>query len=395
MAEQPLIVFVGHDATRTGAPASLLRIVEWFAKRPGPAPVVVLGEGGPLEGDYARCAEVHVWNQPYPAPLDPRRLVNAVLRRLGHIDKERLSRQQASIVRGLSGRRVGAIFNNTGLNAPIVGALKAALRVPVVSRIPELEAFMRRNNTEGSADRVLALSDHLIAVSQAVKDNLVGRHKVAPGRITVVHGACASERVPRGTARLREQLGLPATAFLAGGCGTMDWRKGIDLFIQVAHRVAKQPECGDIHFCWIGSPVSQTSGVELQYEVELHSLGRRLFLLGEVPETAPIMAELDVFLLPSREDPFPLVMLEAARQGLPIVCFEGSGGATEFVDATTGVVVPMLAVEAMARAVTDLREAPARREALGRQAHEKSLAYTTERMGGEVLRVLESVVSVR
>jgi glycosyltransferase involved in cell wall biosynthesis len=395
MAEQPLILFVGHDATRTGAPASLLRIVEWFAKNSGYAPVVVLGDGGPLESDYASCAELHVWNQPYAAPLDPRRLVNALLRRAGHIDKALLTRHQASIVRRLSGRRVAAIFNNTGLNAAIVGALKAALRVPVVSRIPELEAFMRRNNIEGSAARVLALSDRLVAVSQAVKDNLVARHGVSAERVTVVHGACAAAPVARGAGRLREKLGLPATAFLAGGCGTMDWRKGIDLFIQVAHRVARRPECGDIHFCWIGSPVSQASGIELHYEVELHSLARRLFFLGEVPDTAPLMADLDLFLLPSREDPFPLVMLEAARQGVPIVCFEGSGGAAEFVDDTLGATVPMLDTAAMAQAVMALRDAPERRSALGRRAQEKSLAYTTERMGGEILRVLESVVSIR
>ncbi len=395
MAEQPLIVFVGHDATRTGAPASLLGIVEWFAQSSSYAPVVVLGESGPLEADYARRAELHVWNQPYAAPLDPRRLVNALLRRLGHIDKELLTRHQAAIVRRLSSRRVAAIFNNTGLNASIVGALKAALGVPVVSRIPELEAFMRRNNREGSADRVLALSDHFVAVSQAVKDNLVARHKVDAGRVTVVHGACAATPVARGAGRLREKLGLPASAFLAGGCGTMDWRKGIDLFIQVANRVAKTPECGDIHFCWIGGPVSQASEIELRYEVELHSLARRLFFLGEVPETAPLMADLDLFLLPSREDPFPLVMLEAARQSVPIVCFEGGGGAKEFVDDTVGVTVPMLDVVAMAQAVKALREAPERRAALGRRAHEKSLAYTPGRMGGEILRVLDSVISIR
>lgn len=395
MAQEPLIVFVGHDGGRTGAPISLLRIVEWFAGNAPYPRAAILSNGGALEADYAKCAALHVWNQPYPTAWDPRRLANLVLRRLGHVDKELLSRHQRAIVRRLSGQSVGAIFNNTGLNGNIVGALKSALGAPVVSRIPELEAYMRKNNLEGSADSTLALSDHFIAVSQAVKDNLVRRHDVAAERITVVHGACASTRLPRRSGRLREKLGIPADAFVAGGCGTMDWRKGVDLFIQVANRVAKSATGAGIYFCWIGGCVSQASGIELHYEVELHSLEARLFLLGEVPDTAPYLADLDLFLLPSREDPFPLVVLEAARQGVPIACFEGSGGATEFVDEAVGIAVPMLDIAAMARAVEEFRRTPERRAALGEAAHRKSLGYTAERMGRATLAVLQEAIERR
>lgn len=392
MAQQPLIVFVGHDGGRTGAPLSLLRLVEWFASHaPGPIEVV-LRNGGPLEDDYRRHAPVHVWNEPYPNPLDARRLLNKALRRLGHVDEALLARRQRAIVRALAKRRVAAIFGNTGLTGHILGTLKSALGAPVVTRIPELEAYMRRNNLDGSAGRALELSDHFVAVSQAVKDNLVRRHGVAAERITVIHGACAAPRLARGAGGLREKLGIPENAFVAGGCGTMDWRKGIDLFIQVANRVAKSPDCADIYFCWIGNCVSESSGLELHYEIELHGLAGRLFFLGELPDPAPCLADLDLFLLTSREDPFPLAMVEAARQGVPVVCFEGSGGATEFVDDTVGAAVPMLDVGAMAQAVKDLEASPARRAALAEGAYRMSLRYTPERMGEATYAVLKSVM---
>jgi len=374
---------------------SLLRIVEWFAGHTAHPRAVILRNDGPLAPEYAKYAEVHVWDQPYPTPWDPRRLVNKALRRLGHVDPALLSRHQALIVKNLSARHVGAIFNNTGLNGPILAALKAALDARVVSRIPELEAYMRKNNVDGSVDRVLALSDHFVAVSQAVKDNLVRAHAVAPERITVIHGACAATRRPHGAARLREKLGVPDNAFLVGGCGTLDWRKGIDLFIQVANLAAKRTDCAGIYFCWIGAFVSEHSGIELRREIEMHSLGRRLFFLGEVADTAPLLADLDLFLLTSREDPFPLVMLEAARQGVPIICFEGSGGATEFVDGAVGATVPMLDVSAMTQLVRRLKEEPGHRAELAAAAHIKSLAYTTERMGEATYAVLKSAALVR
>jgi glycosyltransferase involved in cell wall biosynthesis len=121
-------------------------------------------------------------------------------------------------------------------------------------------------------------------------------------------------------------------------------------------------------------------------------LGGRLFLIGEVADTAPYMAGLDLFLLTSREDPFPLVMLEAARQAVPVVCFEGAGGATEFVDETVGATVPMLDVAGMTAAVKRFKASPELRRRVGDSAYERSLQYTITRMGGQTCDVLKSVM---
>lgn len=392
MTHEPLIIFVGHYAGRTGAPISLLRIVEWFAINANHPCIVVLNNGGPLVEEYAKCATVHLWNQPCQPQRDLRNRINAVLRRSGPTEQERLSQHQTAIVSSLSTHNVGAIFNNTGVNGHILEALKSVLHVPIISRIPELEAYMRKNNENRSVDRVLALSEHFVAVSQSVKDNLVHRHAVSPERVSVVHGACATSRLVRGAGKLREKLHIPEDAFVVGGCGTMDWRKGIDLFIQVANRAVKSLDCADTYFCWIGGCVSESTCIEFHYEIELLSLSERLFFLGEVADTAPYLADLDLFLLTSREDPFPLVMLEAARQGVPIVCFEDGGGGPEFVDSTAGITVPMLDVAGMTQAVKDLKGAPELRSVLGRGAYQKSLTYTTERMGKETYDVLRTVL---
>src|SRR5205814_4023764 len=71
--------------------------------------------------------------------------------------------------------------------------------------------------------------------------------------------------------------------------------------------------------------------------------------LGVKRDARPYLRAGDVFLLSSREDPFPLVALEAAQCGLPILCFADSGGMQEFVEGDAGYVVPAADVEAMAR----------------------------------------------
>jgi glycosyltransferase involved in cell wall biosynthesis len=78
---------------------------------------------------------------------------------------------------------------------------------------------------------------------------------------------------------------------------------------------------------------------------------------------------MDVFTLPSREDPFPLVVLEAMALARPVVGFD-VGGVREQLD-DTGVVVDAEDVSAMANAVVALLDDEAERRRLGALAAER------------------------
>ncbi len=66
---------------------------------------------------------------------------------------------------------------------------------------------------------------------------------------------------------------------------------------------------------------------------------------------------MDLFALPSREDAFPLAMLEASAAQLPVVTF-ASGGAPELVDDEVGRVVPYPDLDGFAAALEELRRRP-------------------------------------
>lgn len=389
---QRTIVFVGHGASRTGAPASLLKVIRWIATNTDHPCILVLGNDGPLVEEYSKYAAVHIWNKLVKVNAVRQSVFGDLFERVNKLVPRALGRHRARIVRQIGSPNIGCIFNNTGVNGHILEALKSAIQAPVISRIPELEAYMRKNNRNGSVDRILKLTDHFVAVSNAVKANLVDRHAIAPERVSVIYGSCDTQQVPRGTFKLRDKLGIPIDAFLIGGCGTLDYRKGIDLFIQVANYCRAKLNRNDVYFCWIGACVSHDSCIEYKYEVEQLQLGSQFFFLGEIADPTPYFAELDLFLLTSREDPFPLVMLEAARQGVPIACFSGGGGAVEFVDETVGFTLPLLDVEGMAHAVSTLQGDKELRTRLGKNAHEKSLAHTPERMGKEIYEVMASLM---
>ena len=62
-----------------------------------------------------------------------------------------------------------------------------------------------------------------------------------------------------------------------------------------------------------------------------------------------IYLSLDIFLLTSREDPFPLAAIDAGILGMPIFCFDKATGIAEVVDSSF--VVPYLDVEEMANRI--------------------------------------------
>lgn len=384
------IVFVGHGASRTGAPVSLLNIIRWTRTHSNFDCHLILGNGGPLVDEYSRFASVYVWNKALGHASGHRQLATRLLSWAGRGGPTPAQRQSEILVQ-IQSLPIRCIFNNTGVNGHILEAVRSRTTAPIVSRIPELEGYMRKNNRNGSVDRILALTDRFVAVSEAVKMNLVHRHAVPTERVDVVYGACGTPRLPHGAAGLRTKLGLPDGAFLVGACGTLDYRKGVDLFIQLAHHCVNRLGRRDVHFCWIGACVSHDSCIEYKFEAEHLGLQDHLFFVGQLDETAPAFAEMDVFALTSREDPFPLVMLEAARQGSPVVCFQDSGGAVEFVDEQIGAAVPMLDIAAFAQAVLTLRDAPEQRHRLGEGAHQRSLAYTPERMASAIHNVIEQV----
>lgn len=376
------VIFIGHDATRTGAPNSLLKIIGWFKKNTKFKLILLLNRDGPLRSDYEQVVETHVWHDGAHR-----------LRRFSRAQRLYAWWRQTTIIRNILNSRPVCIFNNTGVNGELLRLLQAATSAPIVSRIPELEAFMRRNAIAGSIQQVLACSSHIIAVSEAVRQNLHVRHTIPLDRISIAYGACDVDQVNMCDGELRRKINAKPLDSIVCGCGTMDWRKGYDLFMQTAFTVCIKLKRSDIRFVWIGSAISEQTRVEYDYEIELLGLQGNFFHLGEVEAPSKYFAECDVFFLSSREDPFPLVMLEAARQTLPILCFQGSGGATEFVDSEVGLIVPMLDIDAAAKAILELVDDKEAAQKKGAAAALRSHSFTVERMCEKVHRTVLRVIA--
>jgi glycosyltransferase involved in cell wall biosynthesis len=188
------------------------------------------------------------------------------------------------------------------------------------------------------------------------------RQQVPPEKISTIYEGISIQAVREGAAaqpvrEFRQACGLEDETIVIAGCGFADWRKGPDLFVQLA---ALMRHCmGDrkkLLFLWIGLLPDDERGKILLHDVQQLGLSGLVRFVGEQSNPYPYLNLCDVFCLCSREDPFPLVMLEAAALAKPMVCFDKAGGASEFCAKGGGFAVPYLNLEAMCQRLAQLVE---------------------------------------
>ena len=355
------LLFIGHDASRTGAPFVLLHLLRWIRQnRPDWQVDLILLHGGQLEADYREVAEVVV--------LPPWQDLGTIRNKLRKI-RSAVDPEIGLRMTGLPHfrRKYGAVVGNT------------------VVTLFHLNRFRRRGfwtcNWVHELDHsieVLGLAADFPKLTSGIDQFIVGSGAVAamferkgikkPVEIVYefapapVHGAEID---------IRAELGLQPGTIIVGACGTLEYRKGTDLFVDLADRF--KGDAG-VHFLWIGRADSASDPLYGETVEKIRRLGLNDKVTIVKPGGAPgdHISALDVFVLSSREDPFPLVCLEAAAFGKPVVCFADAGGMPEFVCNDAGSIVPFADVDALAAAVRELCDQPEKRIAAGRAAKLKT-----------------------
>ncbi|HMG43702.1 MAG TPA: glycosyltransferase [Acidimicrobiales bacterium] len=343
MSTAPRVVVVSHEATLTGAPRVAVEVVRALGGEDRTV-VAVLRAGGPLTPAFEAAAD--------GLRQEPLARARAGLRRVGALRPlvNRLDELVAGYV--LRRERPTALFLNTVKSACYVRpALRRGIPVALLSHeLGTLASSVLRRYPLGHRWRDV----RLLACSAAARDTLAPLVGVATEDIEVVTSPVDVQAVvaAAGT-RTHEPTGP-----VVGGCGTVNERKGVDLWLQVAKAVQDQrPDLG-VRFRWVGERKGDW--------LDEGDIGNGVELTGQVADPYPLIAGMDVFTLPSREDAFPLAVMEAMALSRPIVAFDVGGVRDQLGDA--GVIVAAGDTDAMAAAVVRLLDDPDAARALGEAA---------------------------
>lgn len=355
------VLFINHDASRSGAPIFLLNFLKWFQAN-STIPFRVLSKNsGDMDHDFQALAPLNFFKRVLPRNSRLRSLLSAsrLQRVLDGFHSKRL-------LKDIAADNIGLIYSNTITNGEVLKFL-SAVNCPVVTHVHELEYWIHHSGPS-NLELVKSYTKRYIVVSEAVKEHLVTNHGIPVEHIEVIHGfiplASLMGRVDP-LSNPRRELNIAADAFIVGSSGMETWRKGKDLFIQLA--IAVRAKGGDlpIHFVWVGGHCNATETYQIRHDLHHAGITDQVHFVDHVTNPMDYYRQFDVFAMVSREDPFPLVNLEAAALGKPVVCFDSGGGSPEFVGEDAGFVVPYLDINAMADKLILLARNKELREELG------------------------------
>ncbi len=143
---------------------------------------------------------------------------------------------------------------------------------------------------------------------------------------------------------------------LVVSCGTLDSRKGFDWFAALMQRYADiSPNTKTTHFLWIGHIGEWELFFHALHDLRQKKIVGRFHHLDEMEDVRIALRLADVFLLCSRIDPFPSVVLESFLAGVPVIGFDKGQGSCDMIRETGfGTVVPYLNLEETIKAIDDL-----------------------------------------
>ncbi len=262
-----------------------------------------------------------------------------------------------------------------------------------VMKRPWLKYFMMMRHGLGDA-WFTRKADRITTVSDAVRQDCI---KVGMGRTrvtSILSGIVLND--PADMPDLRPLWGIPRTSRIIGTLGYFDPRKGFDLLLRAFMRISdRQP---DVHVIIAGGDLSGDSEYRRRL-LQLRSESRcpdRIHILGEQRSGAEFMFNVDICAIPSTEEAFSLVVVEAMQFGKPGVITSGGGCREVCRHEQEGLVFQSRNIADLARQLDRILTDRALAERLGRAARARAhTELTLDRCAQEHIRVYEEVLGQR
>jgi len=362
------VLFVSHFANMSGAPLLLLEIIKEFKKRSDVPFEILVVEDGEISGEFEKLAKTYIWQKKESIlPQGILRIPVQFWRRLS------LKLHHLTILKGV--KNTSLVFFNTITNGQVQKKL-LPLKCRFVCYVHELEAAIQIATNKEGLEIVLANTQLFLACSHAVKKNLVTNHHIEEKNIEVVNYSMAEvfrEKKMHAAfiTAFKTNNNIPADAIIIGIAASNEWRKGFDLLLPLVAVFFNLYPHSNAYFIWKGFRKENRSSFFDLYDYMKFNNKGRVILLPHDGDSINTIACFDIHLLLSREDPYPLVVLEAASFAIPTVSFANAGGSPEFIEKDCGCCAPYGDLLRLSQLLYELANDAEKRNNMGANAQRK------------------------
>jgi glycosyltransferase involved in cell wall biosynthesis len=379
-----MIVIISHGNGKSGAPISLLNLSK-ILKNSGYELFFICKDNDVLTPEFEKLGELVIWQ--YPWKYEPN-----IFKRLWNSFFNSNNQRQERILKKISKKKIELVINNTITNGDILHSL-LKLQLTTVTWVHEMESVIQTYDSMPNdlVKNTFKYSHLFWTASNAVKTNLINNHNVDPKNIEVIFEIIDKKELNLDCTN--EAIDIPFTKqkgdFIIGGCGQNGWRKGTDLFLQTAIYIKNKHPHLNIKFLWIGGQPRITQYIEFKREVTLFGLDENVTIIPNCSNVDPYFKLMDVFMLSSREDPFPLAMLEAGFFEIPILGFKNSGGIEELIN--DEFLAEFGDTQSIAEKSIELYHNPAKRKTIGMQNKSLCERFQIQNQQNEILAIVKDI----
>ncbi len=282
------------------------------------------------------------------------------------------------------------LSNELPLNIRSVQAVRSVVTVHdlIFRRLPWCYPFVDRMIYDYKCRHACHNANHIIAVSECTKRDIIKEYGVSSNKITVIYQGCdplfAQAAAPEKVAEVKLKYSLPGKFVLS--VGTIEERKNL---LSVVKALELLPD--DIHLVAVGRRTKYTALID-KYVVE-NGLEQRVHMLHGVPyaDLPAIYQCADVFAYMSLYEGFGIPLLEALNSRVPVVaamgsCLEEAGG-------SASLYVAPFDVEAIADAVEKCLK-PEVKERMVAAGLEWASRFTMKQFADETMRCYKHVLGI-
>jgi len=212
------------------------------------------------------------------------------------------------------------------------------------------------------------LANHLVVQSQEIREWFKGYNRS-------IHIIGNPVRVSQEEMESEPETQLPEGRHIVA-MGQLIWQKGFNLLLDAFARVSNKNQ--DWNLIIVGTGIMKD---ELLQQVKKLGLEDSVFFPGCVRNPYAIFARCDIFVLSSRYEGFPNVLLEAMACGLPPVSFDCPSGPGEIIQqGSNGYLVPPENIKSMENTLCELMQDEELRINIGKEASKVRGRYAPDKI---------------
>lgn len=191
--------------------------------------------------------------------------------------------------------------------------------------------------------------DLLVCQSFDMAADLVNNFDFPRDKVVTINNPFDADRISSLAAKAVDAYPPDKSLINVVAAGRLSFEKGYDILI----KALKLTKNSNIHLTILGDGSIRGELLEL---ISNLSLNDRVRLLGFQSNPYPYLANADVFVLSSRFDGFPNVVLEALACGTPIISTPALGGVYELIDGVEGCIITQeISAQSLAEALNNFR----------------------------------------